>query len=348
MRKSTIKGIEKLNRPKKSYRKLWLPIVVIVAVIVIAVIFSAVTVFRRADQLMREEPAPFTTLSGNIMPLHDNVSFYSLDEHIQLSGWHMKSRQSPARANIVFIHDNGANRIQFGLETADLFSFLSDEGFNIFAFDLRHSGRSDGELSTYGYAEYEDVIAAMAQMKALSGREDFILYGVGSGTSAALLAWQHLPESVEELEDMGRKYKNIDFDRSAIVAMLLDTPVSSVNDYIMADLPQENIFDTAIGMRFIPSAVRMSSGSDAPANLIPLCSRIQIPVMMTRNLPDNRLNPEAIDSMIDERIRRVPDLTHVWETRSIGHLNGWNLDQDHYKQELSYFLDLWIARHREP
>jgi len=239
------------------------------------------------------------------------------------------------------VHHNHADRVQFGLDTADLFSDLIQSGFNILAFDLRHSGRSQGEISSYGFSEYEDVIAAMNTMRNISGKTDFILFGVGTGTVASLLAWDYLPDKDAAVNEIPANIKEMDLTRDDIIGFILDTPTASANDYVRADLPNQSFYDKHIARRFVPAAVKATSGSNRDANMISIITKIQLPILITRNLPDTKLESSSIDTLIDERLRLHPDTTKVFEIAEPGHLEGFNLQSMEYLTNLNRFLDVW-------
>lgn len=333
------------NKQKRTRSsKFWLLIFILLALIA-AFIFTVISVVRQADRLMRQTPGDLPAFAANVMPAHDNLEFRSLDQSTGLRGWFMRGSDWPARGNVIFVHTNGSNRVQYGLSTADLFQYLNESGYNVLALDLRHSGKSEGELSAYGYVEYEDVLAAMSMAQKLTGQTDFILFGVGTGAAASLFAWQELPETGQK--NQGRM-ADIEFSRQDIKAMIFDTPTASADDYIRADLPQQGPFAKYVWQNFVPAAVRMSAGSNHTKNLIPLYSQVQIPMMITRNMPDDKLAAGSIDSLIDERIRLAPGLTTVWETAEAGHLSGWQDNQEAFKQRLTEFLDFWSPRPESP
>lgn len=73
--------------------------------------------------------------------------------------------------------------------------------------------------------------------------------------------------------------------------------------------------------------------------MISIITKIQLPIIITRNLPDTKLEPAAIDSLIDERLRLHPDTTKVFEIAEPGHLEGFNFQSAEYLANLNSF---WI------
>ncbi|MDI9491208.1 MAG: hypothetical protein QM211_07685 [Bacillota bacterium] len=335
-------NLDKLQREKKKIRVLPIVLSILLLLTLVTVIYTAAKVYRQADALIRMEAEPFPDVAENTMPIYTEINFKSLDGQTTLSGWYFANTAESFRGNVVLIHHNHADRVQYGLDTADLFSHFINSGFNVLAFDLRHSGRSEGEISSYGYSEFEDVIAAMDLMQAMSGKTDFILYGVGTGTVSGLLAWDYLPESQIEKAERSANMKEIEITREDVTGFILDTPVASANDYIRADLPAESFYDRHIASRFVPDAVKATAASSRNPNMIGIITKVQVPVLITRNLPDTVLESSAIDSFVDERLRLHPDTTTVFEIAETGHLDGFSIQTEYFLHNLNNFLNMWF------
>ncbi len=332
---------------KKRKSKLF-PIIFGAFVITTILIFILLVtkVYQQANELINVPSDPFPDVSENAMPVHSNVSFQTENNTITLEGWLFNRTSEESRGNIIFVHNNHANRVQYGLETADLFSNFMSKGFNILAFDLRHSGRSSGSVSTYGYSEYKDVISAIEYMKKLTGDSRTILFGTGSGTATSLLAWH-------QLESLNHAEKNSNFSASTpvqedIIGFILDTPTLSADDYIRADIPNYNLYDNLIAQKFVPAAIKATTGFNGESNNISIISQIPVPVLITRNIPDTKIAAYSLDAFTDERLRLHPETTSVFETSQEGHINGFNLDQEMFLQHLDEFLDIWFADNSAP
>ncbi|NLJ70549.1 MAG: alpha/beta hydrolase [Clostridiaceae bacterium] len=334
-------NLAKFQKDKKKFKILPIIIALFLIASLVTVILTATKVYKQANELVRVPSDPFPDVAENTMPVYTETIFKSLDNLTTLSGWYFSHKAEDFRGNIILVHHNHADRVQFGLDTADLFSDLIQSGFNILAFDLRHSGRSQGEISSYGFSEYEDVIAAMNTMRNISGKTDFILFGVGTGTVASLLAWDYLPDKDAAVNEIPANIKEMDLTRDDIIGFILDTPTASANDYVRADLPNQSFYDKHIARRFVPAAVKATSGSNRDANMISIITKIQLPILITRNLPDTKLESSSIDTLIDERLRLHPDTTKVFEIAEPGHLEGFNLQSMEYLTNLNRFLDVW-------
>lgn len=79
---------------------------------------------------------------------------------IQLSAWFVPAAR-PNDAAIVLVHGHGANRAAL-LSTAEI---LARHGYSLLMLDLRAHGLSEGNIVTYGYQEWQDVVAALEYLK---------------------------------------------------------------------------------------------------------------------------------------------------------------------------------------
>ncbi len=326
------------NRTKKIWPKILLLVLILFLLLVAGLVVS---LFQASNSLMNKPGKEYNPIASHLMPRYEQLIFNPQKSDLPLYGWYFPHNDN-FRGNVIFIHHNGADKLQYDLDTADLFSFLVNEGFNVFAIDLRHSGQSGGKSSAYGYAEYRDILGAMNIMYKMSGRKDFILYGIGSGTSASLFAWESLPEMISEKEKEEARPDDPLLTKQDIVGFILDTPPASAYDYIRLDLQDNSFLQKNFYSRFIPDIVRLSSNGPDINNLIPLVSHVEVPVMITRNIPDTVLGQVSCDAFISECVRIKPETSFVTETSAAGHLDGFLKDKQDYLDDLEYFLDIWF------
>lgn len=316
---------------------------IVASVLAFTMIIFIVLTFIQADNLMRREAEALTSFTSNIMPDYRLASFPSLDEQTNLSGWFFPAVGTPL-STIILVHDNAGNRLQFDLDSPKLFELLVNSGYNVLAFDLRNSGKSEGSLSTYGYGEWADVLAAIQYARQYASTEDVILYGFGSGVSAALMAWQELLPSDTKQEDIPSELKRLTYDRDYIKAVILDTPAVSPDEYISADCRDGSLLGDYLLQHTVPYAIRLSAGHSGRANLITIVSQMQIPVFITWSESDNFLGTKTSNTFSNERIKLYPDLTHVYISDAEGYLQSWFQDQEDYATELTYFLRRYVSK----
>lgn len=333
------------EKPRGFHHPLRLLAIVLVVALLGLVILLILSLFRQATHLMQLPARPFNAMAAHLMPPYDEISFQPQGSDLQLNGWYFATEPGTAKATIILVHGAHQDRLLFDLDTADLIRFLLDQHFNVLAYDARHAGLSDGDLDSYGYAEYRDVLGAMRSVQRLSGSKNVILYGFGSGIAASLFAWEALPEALPQSQQdtaSGSSAENA-FNQDDVRALIVDSPASSVSDYIRLDLNPQGLLNAHFFYQLIPWAVRVSSGGSGHDNLIPLAGNFPGPMLILGNEPDSRLSAATREAFLAERQRLNPDTTSVFTVAVPGHLNAYLDDPEGYKNALGSFLDRWIA-----
>jgi len=124
------------------------------------------------------------------------VEFHS-SEGILLKGWYVPA-SGEAHGTIVYCH--GLNRTR--IEMLPMAVFGHQLGYDGLLFDFRHQGTSGGELTTLGYKERFDVIAAVRYaLSQQPAARPVILWGVSMGAAAALLAAAESPDVAAVISD---------------------------------------------------------------------------------------------------------------------------------------------------
>jgi pimeloyl-ACP methyl ester carboxylesterase len=121
----------------------------------------------------------------------------------------------PAKASeraVVILHGHGGS-MDWDIQRAPYFH---KAGFNVFLFDFRAHGRSDGSLATFGYLERQDVVGAVAYLKS-RGVQNIGLLGFSYGGMASMLAAPLCPEVKAVVSDGGPARL-----RSAVAGRALD------------------------------------------------------------------------------------------------------------------------------
>lgn len=332
-------GFIKHKERRKRHTLVWLlPLIVVV----ISVIFVVSVTLTQANVIMRQPAKSLDPFAINILPRFEPVSFTSLDEQTTLSGWLIKTDRSPARGTIVLVHDQGQNRLPYGLDTADLYRFFSDEGFQVLAFDLRASGASGGDLASFGYQESDDVVAAIALAKRYTTNQRILLFGIGSGNSALLSAYSQLPDKTKPEIDVSERLEALEIWQQDIVGVMLDTPSAVGADFVRAAIGEKQPFPLNLFLpKTLPYGVRLSGGNKAEINLQHLASEVVAPMWITRNNPDPYLDNRHSDPVIETRMRLYPANTRLYETKIAGHASGYMLNRDAYFNDLRTFFDTW-------
>jgi uncharacterized protein len=96
--------------------------------------------------------------------------------HLTLEGWYIPVDSS--KGTVVLVHGMGQNKSML-LSEAYEFMYL---GFNVMLIDLRAHGNSNGNISTIGFLESEDVKLAYDYVTT-KGERNIIFYGVSLGAA---------------------------------------------------------------------------------------------------------------------------------------------------------------------
>lgn len=111
------------------------------------------------------------------------VAFQSPDG-TPLRGWFIPA-PGAARGTVLYCHGLNRSRVEM-LQRA---KFGHEFGYNGLLFDFRHAGQSGGDLTTLGYQERLDVLAALRfALEQEKAARPVVVWGVSMGAAAALMA----------------------------------------------------------------------------------------------------------------------------------------------------------------
>lgn len=105
---------------------------------------------------------------------------------------------SGSAKTVVILHGHGCSS-DWDIERAPCFH---EAGFNVFLFDFRAHGRSDGKIASFGYLERQDVLGAVEFLKG-RGMDCIGLLGFSYGGIASMLAAPLCPDIHAVVSDGG-------------------------------------------------------------------------------------------------------------------------------------------------
>ncbi len=122
---------------------------------------------------------------------YEEVSFKTADG-IKLAGWFIpssaKATESKPNPTIILLHGYPADKG----DILPALSFLNQK-YNLFLFDFRYLGQSEGKYSTAGAKEVEDLLAAVQFLKSKDINEVGV-WGFSLGGAVALMTASRAPE----------------------------------------------------------------------------------------------------------------------------------------------------------
>ena len=315
----------------------------ILSILAAVLIFFVVLTISSSNHLMSIEKTSVSNVPSNILPSYSTCSFESFDGQTNLSGWFFKC-DNPI-TTVIVVHNAGSNRLPFGVNMVDLVENLLDNNYNVFLFDQRNSGESEGDVCNYGYLEWQDVIGAIAQVRSISVTTNVVLYGIGTGCTSTMLAYDKLPESgltESELNDYPEDILKLGFDRSYVIGMIFDSPAKNSDDYIMASVEQTE-FLGSITKSFVPYAIRISAGESNSVNLVAEISRLQMPVCIIYGGHDTFIGADRITQIVEERNRLNSSLTVSRMIPGAGYLESFRLGKDDYIETVMRFMQSYFV-----
>jgi len=165
--------------------------------------------------LTHAERRPVDRTPAELGLAYESVEFPSTDG-ITLRGWFLPAADSPR--TIILAHGIHSNRLSPSLPALEVARSLVAGGFNVLMFDFRNSGESDGDVTTLGYREVNDLRGAVAWLKReraeRAGRIGVMGFSLGAVT--AILAAAGEP---------------------AIEAVVADSGFSDLRSYLAANMP---------------------------------------------------------------------------------------------------------------
>ncbi len=148
---------------------------VLIFIILFLVVFSLLTFF------MSIHPMKIIT---NLVPSdlglkYEEITFKSADG-IKLSGWFIPNNK--AKATVIVMHGYPADKANL----LGIAEFLAKD-FNVFLFDFRSFGKSEGSYTTVGYLEKNDLLGAIEYLRKEKNITKIGLYGFSLGGAVALI-----------------------------------------------------------------------------------------------------------------------------------------------------------------
>ena len=138
-----------------------------------AILFLRNTVFPRLP--LPNEPAQFGLEA-------ETVRFPSLDG-LELEGW--KIPGDPASPWLILCHGMGSSRS----DLLDIATGLNRRGFNLFLFDFRGHGGSQGRTTSFGWREQRDLEGALSFLGHQTDvpERPYGIYGISMGAVVSIL-----------------------------------------------------------------------------------------------------------------------------------------------------------------
>ena len=144
------------------------------------------TMFYYPDRILYVRPENFNFT-------YREITFHP-EDGTELIGWFFPAKTPEVKGTVVHFHGNGQNMSAHFLSL----SWIMDQGYNLFAWDYRGYGISDGKPTPEGL--YQDSIAALNEGRKLwseNGKGKFVIYGQSLGGAVAMRSLRDYKELSE-------------------------------------------------------------------------------------------------------------------------------------------------------
>ncbi|PAB61161.1 alpha/beta hydrolase [Anaeromicrobium sediminis] len=149
---------------KKQYRTIQTIFMILLIILLISAISMTFVYYKVSNALIHRTSEKRIEISLNPEKFSwEEVVFKSKKDNLTLKGTFFYAKV-PSNRTLIVVHGYDENRLAAG-RTKRLVKYLTPRGYNVFAFDLRGHGNSDGDLISFGYYEKYDVLGAVDYLK---------------------------------------------------------------------------------------------------------------------------------------------------------------------------------------
>lgn len=262
--------------------------------------------------LRRREPDEPDSPTAHGMPCED-VSFASVDG-LTLGGWWIPA-PAPTRGTIVLCPGQNGSMDKDTPQAKP----LHDTGFNVFMFDFRAHGRSDGQMVTMGVLEQLDLRGALDYLEQERDIRRVGVMGFSMGSAVALLT---------AAED------------ARIAALVVDGAYPRLSSILTAwgrlrGLPRF----MATGLAWMVMLVgSLRSGYQLfRANPVDLASRVSVPTLLIHGARDSFVSDAEIEALRSA----ISGPAEVWTAAEAGHRQAFHLHTADYNRRVV----AWFGEH---
>ena len=273
--------------------------VVVVGLVLLAASFLA-------DLATKIPPTARPSLNPSRMGLVCEEVELRTEDGFRLTAWWMPNGK-PARAPVVILHGLGASKAHM----IDYILFAQEQGNPTLAIDFRGHGESDPSLTSIGFYESRDAIAAM-QFVREKGAGDPVLWGTSMGAVSALLAAARDGSAAGIIADAPfDTYRNTVLHHAKLFYGLSEFPLIT------------------LAMPMIESRARFRV---AEVDCLRAAEQIQAPMLLLAGEEDARMPPTMVRTIYD----RAAGPKELWVIPGEGHENR-NFGRE-FREKIAGFL----------
>jgi len=308
--------IAELRKRKKTYAA-----VKIAAAFVVLAVMGVTGVSTYVGwALTHPSHKPLNATPSDMGMNYESIAFRNNDG-LTLRGWSIAAAHngySPNGKTVVYVHSYQSNRLEEGVGILSLVSELLPKGYNAILFDMRANGESEGKLSSIGYLEKDDVLAAVDKARQLFPKDKLIVHGFSMGASTAILA-------AGENEE--------------IAAVIADSPFDNLKPFLQDNLSHwsglPNFPFTPMILGVMPLLTGIEVEKVNPKEAAERLTDRQS-LFLIHGLADSAI-PYASSEALDQA-SGSPSTT-IWLVPGADHVNSRKVDPETYDRKTMEFLD---------
>ncbi|MBI3330960.1 MAG: alpha/beta hydrolase [Candidatus Omnitrophica bacterium] len=288
------------------------PLVIVLEILFLTVFWAwclSAALFLRNTVLPR---VPITQTPEFLHLGSETVEFQATDG-VRLEGW--KIPGEPSRPWILLCHGVGSNRA----DLLDIAAGLHEAGFNLFLFDFRGHGASQGRVTSFGWQEQRDLEGALSFLgtQADIPAAPYGVYGISMGAAVALMV-------AARDERIG--------------AVAADSPYPNLEESIGRHLALMYPLVPKVPFHwFVLATYRLRFGV-WPLGVSPEASAVRLsprPLLLIHGAADPRMPVEGARRIAE----RAGEPKELWVIDQAGHLEGFALDPAAYHARLAAFFN---------
>lgn len=262
-----------------------------------------------SNDLMHPPPETFRQAPSAYGLAFEPVAFESHDG-LSLSGWYVPAAAKTERG-LVILHGHGSNKDSAFRKYGPWLA----RHYNLFLYDSRAMGESEGAYSTLGYLERHDAVKAIAELRR-RGSRSIGLMGESMGGAVAINAAALVPEVKAVLEEGA-----FDSLPDAIA------PRAAARRYPLPDL---------VAQAVIAAASLRTGHPIAEAEPIRWVDQLSPrPVFVIHGMKDESTLPLNGEKLF----ARAREPKQVWWAPEAGHIDAWEVHPEEYRRRVLAFFD---------
>lgn len=158
----------------------------IVALVIVIIVVVAMTVAIGLYQSVYPDKIDGSVRPEDFDMTYEMVSFKTVDD-VKIVGWYIPKKGGESETTVIVLHGYPTSKSDLLARSAFLHEY-----YNLLLIDFRYFGESEGDYTTVGIREIEDLVAAVQFLRHDRGMQKVGVYGFSMGGAVALMGSAHM------------------------------------------------------------------------------------------------------------------------------------------------------------